>query len=88
MRGRGSQISEYEASLVYKVSARTARATQRNPDSKIQTNKQANKQTKNTKQNKNKNKRKEIVLDHLPVTRTGTANIVPGKKNVLVLKRY
>jgi hypothetical protein len=27
---KGRQISEFEASLVYKVSARTARATQRN----------------------------------------------------------
>jgi hypothetical protein len=37
--GRGRQISEFEASLVYKVSPRTARAIQRNPVSK-------NKQTK------------------------------------------
>jgi hypothetical protein len=29
--GRGRWISEFEASLVYKVSTRTARATQRNP---------------------------------------------------------
>jgi hypothetical protein len=29
--GRGRWISEFEASLVYKVSLRTARATQRNP---------------------------------------------------------
>jgi hypothetical protein len=28
--GRGSQISEFKANLVYKVSSRTARATQRN----------------------------------------------------------
>jgi hypothetical protein len=28
--GRGRQISEFEASLVYRVSSRTARATQRN----------------------------------------------------------
>jgi hypothetical protein len=28
--GRGRQISEFEASLVYKVSSRTARAKQRN----------------------------------------------------------
>jgi hypothetical protein len=39
--GRGRQISDFEASLVYNVSSRTARATQRNPVSK----------------NKNKNKR-------------------------------
>jgi hypothetical protein len=29
--GRGWQITEFEASLVYKVSSRIARATQRNP---------------------------------------------------------
>jgi hypothetical protein len=34
--GRGRRISEFEASLVYKVSSRTARATQRNPVSKNQ----------------------------------------------------
>jgi hypothetical protein len=30
--GRGRWISEFEVSLVYRVSSRTARATQRNPD--------------------------------------------------------
>ena len=34
MGGRGRWISEFEASLVYRVSSRTARATQRNPVSK------------------------------------------------------
>jgi hypothetical protein len=34
--GRGRQISEFEASLVYRVSSRTARAIQRNPVSKNQ----------------------------------------------------
>jgi hypothetical protein len=29
--GRGRQLSEFEDSLVYRVSSRTARATQRNP---------------------------------------------------------
>jgi hypothetical protein len=37
--GRGRQISEFEASLVYKVSSRTARAIQRNPVSKNNNNK-------------------------------------------------
>jgi hypothetical protein len=32
--GKGRQISEFEASLVCKVSSRTARAIQRNPVSK------------------------------------------------------
>jgi hypothetical protein len=31
LRSRGRQISEFEACLVYRVSSRTARATQRNP---------------------------------------------------------
>jgi hypothetical protein len=51
--GRGRQISEFEASLVYRVSSRTARATQRNPVSKTKQNK--TKQNK-TKQNKTKQK--------------------------------
>jgi hypothetical protein len=42
---RGRWISEFEASLVYRVSSRTAKAIQRNPVSK-----------KNKKQNKNNNK--------------------------------
>jgi hypothetical protein len=44
--GRGRQISEFAASLVSRVSSRTARATQKNPVSKNKT-KQTNKQTKN-----------------------------------------
>ena len=46
--GRGRRISEFEASLVYRVSSRTARAIQRNPVSKKQN------------QNKTKNKGKHI----------------------------
>jgi hypothetical protein len=42
--GRGRQISEFEASLVYKVSSRTARAIQRNPVSKNKKNKKNKKQ--------------------------------------------
>jgi hypothetical protein len=48
--GRGRQISEFEASLVYRVSSRTARAIQRNPVSK-------------TKQNKNKNKKQKKKVE-------------------------
>jgi hypothetical protein len=44
--GRGRWISEFEASLVYKVSFKTARATQRNPVSE--------------KRKKEKNKEKKI----------------------------
>jgi hypothetical protein len=49
--GRGRRISEFEDSLVYTVSSRTARATQRNPVLKNQNKKQKAKQNK-TKQNK------------------------------------
>jgi hypothetical protein len=49
--GRGRWISEFEASLVYKVSSKTARVIQRNPVSK---KKKPNKQTNKTKTNKNK----------------------------------
>jgi hypothetical protein len=48
-----------EASLVYKVSSRTARATQRNPVSKSQTKKQQQ-QKKKTQINRKKRKKKEI----------------------------
>jgi hypothetical protein len=44
--GRGRWISEFEASLFYRVSSRTARAIQRNPVSK------------KTKKKKNKKRRK------------------------------
>jgi hypothetical protein len=37
--GRGRQISEFEASLVYRVSSRTVITTQRNPVSKKNKNK-------------------------------------------------
>jgi hypothetical protein len=47
--GRGRRISEFEASLVYKVSSRTARAIQRNPVSKNKTKKQEKTKTKKFK---------------------------------------
>jgi hypothetical protein len=54
--GRGRQISEFKASLVYRVSSRTARATQRNP---VLKDKQTNKQTKNEIKRKTDKKREE-----------------------------
>jgi hypothetical protein len=47
--GRDRQISEFEVSLVYKVSSRTARAIQRNPVSKKQKTKQKKKTNKKKK---------------------------------------
>jgi hypothetical protein len=57
--GRGRQISEFEASLVYRVSSRTARAIQRNPV------------LKNKNKNKNKNKtRIDSVIRFRPASET------------------
>ena len=39
MGGRGRQISEFKASLVYRVSSKAARAIQRNPVSEKQNKK-------------------------------------------------
>jgi hypothetical protein len=50
--GRGRQISEFKASLAYRVSSRTAKTIQRNP---------VNKQTNQTK-NKQTNKKEHIWL--------------------------
>jgi hypothetical protein len=50
--GRGRQISEFEASLVYKVSSRTARAIQRNPVSKNQKKKKKKKKKKKPRASK------------------------------------
>jgi hypothetical protein len=56
LRGKGRRISEFEASLVYIVSPRTARAIQRNPVSK-------NKKQK-TKQNKTKKQQQQQKSNH------------------------
>ena len=55
--GRGRQISEFEASLVYRVSSRTARAIQRNPVSNNQKTKQNKK-----KKTKQKQKPKKVTI--------------------------
>jgi Sec-independent protein translocase protein TatA len=56
-RGRGRWISEFKASLVYRVSSRTARATQRNPVSKNKN------KTKQNKKPKKKNQKKSYLVD-------------------------
>jgi hypothetical protein len=45
LEGRGRCISEFEDSLVYRVSSRTARAIQRNPVSKNQKRKEKKNET-------------------------------------------
>jgi hypothetical protein len=53
--GRGKLISEFKASLVYRVSSRTARAIQRNPVSN---------KTKQNKTKQNKTKTNKLAATH------------------------
>ena len=67
MGGRDRQISEFEASLVYRVSSRTARAIQRNPVSKKK------KKPKRKKKKKEKETRAQTapnVYHFWPLTKT------------------
>jgi hypothetical protein len=57
--GRGRRISEFKASLFYKVSSRIARAIQGNPVSKKPKTKNQKKKKKKKKKKEKKNKRKE-----------------------------
>jgi hypothetical protein len=64
--GRGRRISEFEASLVYKVSSRTARAIQRNPVSKNwKKKKRKEKKRKGKKRKEKKRKEKKRKLKRL-----------------------
>jgi hypothetical protein len=59
--GRGRWISEFQASLVYRVSSRTARTAQRNPVSKTKQNKtKQNKKTLELQGKNNTNKRSYV----------------------------
>jgi hypothetical protein len=57
--GRGRRISEFETSLVYRVSSRTVRATQRNPVSKTKTKQNKTKQKTEKRKKERKKERKE-----------------------------
>jgi hypothetical protein len=57
--GRGRRISEFKASLIYKVSSRTAKATQRNPVSKNKTKQKTKQKKKKKKERKEKKPRVE-----------------------------
>jgi hypothetical protein len=57
--GRGRWIYDFEVSLVYKVSSRTARATQRNPVSKIKKKKKKGKKKERKKRREKKRKEKK-----------------------------
>jgi hypothetical protein len=57
---RGRQISEFEASLVYRVSSTTPRTIQRNPVSRNKTKQNKN---KNTNTNKKTRRTKKEFLE-------------------------
>jgi hypothetical protein len=63
--GRGRQIFEFKASLVYKVSFRTGSATQRNPVSKQNKTKQQQKYQNKTKTKEKKKRKKSPLLPSL-----------------------
>jgi hypothetical protein len=89
--GRGRQISEFEASLVYKVSSRTARATQRNPVSKQNKTKQNKTKKQKTKPTPpNPQKKKEISKTAMHRTRPWTTLEKTHRPdlNVLILWRF
>jgi hypothetical protein len=86
LRGRGRQVSEFEASLVYRVSSRRARPTQRNPVSK---NKQINKQTKRKEDDKegdsdedeDKREKKESLIGVAHMENARLPSVLPLKEN-------
>jgi hypothetical protein len=67
--GRGRQISEFEASLVYRVSSRTARTAQRNPvlktrKGKERKGKERKGKERKGKERKGKKKKKRKICRH------------------------
>jgi hypothetical protein len=80
--GRGRWISEFKATLVYRVSSRTVRATQTKPVSK---NKQTNKNSKTkAKQTNEPNKPKncmgrELMKTCLKFAENGTTQVSDGQ---------
>jgi hypothetical protein len=64
--GRGRQISEFEANLVYKVSSKTARAIQRNSVSKNKTKQNKTEQQQKKTKKQNNNKKEWVFLSHDP----------------------
>jgi hypothetical protein len=62
---RGRWISEFEASLVYKLSSRTARAIERNPVLKNKNKNKKKKKKKRKKEKKKEKRRKGNLQNHL-----------------------
>jgi hypothetical protein len=62
--GRSRRISEFKASLVYRVSSRKARDVQRNPVSKNKTKQNKTKTKKGKKEKKKEIEKKKYYLWH------------------------
>jgi hypothetical protein len=81
--GRGRQTLEFEASLVYRVSSRTARATQRNPASKIQKkrkNKQAKVRVSRSKKMENMNQKNRKTLKTEILSEAGQCKLTHSRQ--------
>jgi hypothetical protein len=74
---QGRRISEFEASLVYKVSSRTARAIQRNPVSKNQ---------KKKKRKEEKSHRRSSSLSPLQTCSSDPQTPCPGQRPCQAIK--
>ena len=75
--GRGRRISELEASLVYRVSSRTARATQRNHVLKDQ-----------KKEKKKKRKEKKLKLDFCYSSKIAMMSLISGHTEMSILHNF
>ena len=73
--GGGRGISEFEASLVYRVSSRTARATQRNPGSK-KTNPTPQKKTTEKKTQKTKTNTKTKTMHGYTISKPNHIQLI------------
>jgi hypothetical protein len=82
--GRGRWISEFKASLVYRVSSRTARATQRNPVSKKKKKKKSKTKTKKTKQKQKQKSREERGVRIMSNTLQVSLNFLPFIVTVII----
>jgi hypothetical protein len=74
---RGRWISEFEASLVYKVSSTTAKATQRNPVWEKKKKERKKRKEKKRKEKKRKEKKRKEKKKDCPLLQFGSLVTIP-----------
>jgi hypothetical protein len=80
--GRGRRISEFEASLVYRVSSRTARTTQRNLVLKKQTERERERERKREKEKEKRSEAKRKEKKRKEKKRKEKPDLVAGDAHV------